>query len=954
MKRLFLTIFLLWSCSMVLTAQQYQFKKYKVEEGLVSNETYDILQDRNNRIWISTTGGVSCFNGTTFKNYTTEDGLASNASFSLFEDSRGRIWVGSLNKGVSIIENGKVTNPKDLDYSSLGSANSFLEAKDGTIYIIFLRGIVTYKNGKWARLNLGIDNKESPGLQIAAWYDPNTIYITSSSKGVFKLTLNPLKFENSYDVENGINNICYSILIDSEKTLWVGAYGGLYKIINGKITYYEFNPDEFDQNRVYDIYEESETELYLSFEGNGFGIFNKHTGKINIINEKQGLPSKYIYRMIKDTEGNHWMSSYGEGIIRFRDTSFKIYNKAQGLPSNSVNDLEEWDNELILATDAGAVAMDDYKQIRPLTKKELIKNLFVTPENTLLVSTASKVSELSKNASPKIIDYGDYNLLFKDKDRTFLFETDKIKALTNDSTYFINSRRSIGIKPIGDRYILCKIAGLFQVKGKKMDTIPGLGYIDHFDFRSIDAINKNEVIAGSEKKLYHIKLINEDFKVQIFDMSRFPLLKHFRALKVDGNDLWLAGRDIFYKIDLELLLKKDSVSGKNYSTVSYFLENDIDFNSLLVTKDKTVLASSLNGVIAFNENAYIPNTQPPKLDLSKVLLFSEALDDSIYCTSEGIVLPYKKNYLSFSMEAITFTNPEKVQYKYRMKGLRDGDDWSKPTKDPNVVFSYLPPGAYIFEFIADNGNNIWQTSPFQYSFKIEVPFWRTGLFWFSLLSIISISVFFFIHYKNKVERKRNELYTHNLIKTQEEERMRVARELHDSVGQKLMLLTKKTKSMGNPEMEALAGNTLEELRTISRALHPANLERLGPSAAIRTMINEVDENTDIFFTYEIEDIDALLSKEASLHLYRIIQEVLNNMVKHSDTKSASVTIEKKAMTIETVIADNGKGFDHSEKLKSSVSLGMKTLLERAKILNSKIDIKSQLNKGTTVTLIIPI
>src|SRR5690606_14271915 len=119
------------------------------------------------------------------------------------------------------------------------------------------------------------------------------------------------------------------------------------------------------------------------------------------------------------------------------------------------------------------------------------------------------------------------------------------------------------------------------------------------------------------------------------------------------------------------------------------------------------------------------------------------------------------------------------------------------------------------------------------------------------------------------------------------------------------------------EMELLAGNTLEELRTISRGLHPANLERLGPTAAIRTLIDEVDANTDIFFTYDIENIDAFLSKEASLHLYRIIQEVLNNMVKHAEAKSASVTIEKKGLHIETIISDNGKGFDHTEKLRSS-------------------------------------
>src|SRR5690606_8216549 len=133
-----------------------------------------------------------------------------------------------------------------------------------------------------------------------------------------------------------------------EKTIWVGAYGGLYKIVQGKITYYAFNPDEFDKNRVYDIHAENETEFYLSFEGNGFGIFNKKTGSLRLINEAHGLPSKYIYKIIKDTEGNHWMTCYGEGIIRFRDSAFKIFNDTQGLPSKSVNDIAEWGDELIL------------------------------------------------------------------------------------------------------------------------------------------------------------------------------------------------------------------------------------------------------------------------------------------------------------------------------------------------------------------------------------------------------------------------------------------------------------------------------------------------------------------------------------------------------------------------------------------------------------------------------
>ncbi len=953
MTRLFLTLFILCAYPFMGNAQRYQFKNYKIEEGLVSNETFSILQDNQNRIWVSTTAGISSFNGKTFKNYTQEDGLVSNIFFRLFEDSKGRIWAGSLDNGVSIIDKGKITNPEGLDFDSLGAITEILESNDGVIYIFFMKGIGIYKNGKLYNLLEENPEIEIEGIHNAAWYDDNTIYIASTHSGIYKMTLNPLNIENSYNEKSGINNICYSVLVDNARNIWVGAYGELYKIANGKLKMYKFNPEDFDKNRIYGILEENENELYLSFEGNGFGIFNKNNGQLEVINKARGLPSDYIYQTIKDTEGNHWMTSYGEGIIRFRDTAFKIYDITQGLPS--VNDMVEWNGELVLATNNGLSILDNSKNVRQILKNGPIKNLFITSEDKLLYNTNEAVYELSKNQqSPTLIDEGDYNLIYKKNGNTFLFETKRIKVLSNDATYFIDSSRSIAIKPIGDRYILCKISGLYQIDGKKIDTIPGLGPKMHNDFRSMDAISPTELLAGTEKTLYYISLQNDLFKIKTFNLGCITSLKHFRALKIEGNNLWLAGRDMLSKVNLELLLKKDSLVVKNYSTSPYFIGNDIDFNSLLLTDNKTVLASTINGLMAFNEDAFLSNTDPPKLNLEKILLFAEPFNENEYRTDNGIVLPYQKNYLSFSMEAVTFTNPENVRYQYRMKGLRDENFWVEPTKESNVVFSYLPPGDYTFEFTADNGDGVWQPQPYQYSFTIKLPYWRTWLFWVSIVSFSAISIITFYYFRSKTERKRNEAYTHNLIKAQEEERTRVARELHDSVGQKLMLLTKKTKSNGNLEMESLASSTLDELRAISRGLHPATLERLGPTLAITNMVNEVDINSNIFFTHEIEDIDSYLSREASLHLYRIIQEVLNNMVKHAEAKAASITIGKKKNTLETIITDNGKGFDVSEKEKSGKSLGMKTLQERAKILNSKIDIKSHINGGTKITLIIPL
>ncbi|MCT8339640.1 sensor histidine kinase [Flavobacteriaceae bacterium TK19130] len=210
--------------------------------------------------------------------------------------------------------------------------------------------------------------------------------------------------------------------------------------------------------------------------------------------------------------------------------------------------------------------------------------------------------------------------------------------------------------------------------------------------------------------------------------------------------------------------------------------------------------------------------------------------------------------------------------------------------------------------------------------------------------------------RRSAEKKRmmQERFSQDLIKAQEEERTRVARELHDSVGQKLMLLTKRTKSSGDPDMETLAGTTLEELRSISRGLHPAALERLGVTRAIESLVNEVDANTPIFFTNEIDNIDDAIPTTEALHLYRIVQEVLSNMVKHAEAKAASVVIEREGKAIHATIKDNGKGFLYSEKMNLNTSLGMKTLMERAKILHSKLAIDSAPNKGTTVKLTIPL
>lgn len=201
---------------------------------------------------------------------------------------------------------------------------------------------------------------------------------------------------------------------------------------------------------------------------------------------------------------------------------------------------------------------------------------------------------------------------------------------------------------------------------------------------------------------------------------------------------------------------------------------------------------------------------------------------------------------------------------------------------------------------------------------------------------------------------KQELFSQDLIKAQEEERLRLARDLHDGVGQKLMLLAKKSRENSNDDVINLAHSTLEELRSIARGLYPATLEKFGISSALRNMIDEMDSNSSILFDYHIESIDEFVDKDTALQFYRIMQEALSNLIKHSQAQEASVSVEKTDKTIKVSISDNGIGFSPAEALNKLTGMGMKTIEERVKIIKGTISFVSKPNSGTQIQLTLPV
>lgn len=216
------------------------------------------------------------------------------------------------------------------------------------------------------------------------------------------------------------------------------------------------------------------------------------------------------------------------------------------------------------------------------------------------------------------------------------------------------------------------------------------------------------------------------------------------------------------------------------------------------------------------------------------------------------------------------------------------------------------------------------------------------------------------------EKQAREEYTKSLIASQEAERQRIAGELHDSLGQNLLLVKNRAQlawGLAGDHVELrehLAGIneltvlTIEEVRQISRELRPYQLDQLGFTRALAAMIESaIQAAPDLRIHRRLEDVDDVLGSEAATHLYRVAQESLNNILKHASAREVRIELERDIQRIQLVIVDDGRGFDSSAD-GSAHGFGLRNVFERVRILGGSIALSSTPGNGTRIDVEIPI
>jgi signal transduction histidine kinase len=381
-----------------------------------------------------------------------------------------------------------------------------------------------------------------------------------------------------------------------------------------------------------------------------------------------------------------------------------------------------------------------------------------------------------------------------------------------------------------------------------------------------------------------------------------------------------------------------------------------------IAQDGKLWFPTMGGVVVIDPEAAPANLLPPPVKIESVTLERGQVD-----FSQGITVAPGQRDLEIAYTGLSFIRSEQVKFKYRLEGM--DTDWVDAGTRRVAYFPYLSPGSYTFRVLAANSDSVWNTVGADLSIVVEPPFWRR--WWFTALASLSVAGTVLLIFRKRVARLRQahaaqEAFSRQLLDSQEQERQRIAAELHDSLGQSLLIIKNRSflalDSFDDPEtaraqveeISDASAHAIEEVREIAYNLRPYKMERFGLTKTLQAMCQQAERTSGIRFSVELKNIDSLFPNEAELNLYRVVQESVNNILKHSRATEARLTIERDESEVRMKIEDNGQGFNATPQASANEprrgGFGLIGMAERVRLLGGQYMLDSAPGQGTTIAV----
>lgn len=954
--------------------REFVIDHWGMEQGLPQNSVNAICQTRDGYLWLATFGGLVRFDGvkfTVFDRFNTP-GMKADRCTALYEDRQGRLWIGTEN-GIVLYSNGAFITYTGSDGLPSEVIRKIVEDQRGVVWVLS-DGLPAYLRDDRFHVITPVQTGRGTEQML---FDHNSL-LTWGGGGVFAVKDDSAFVLLEQKDNEQLGGDLRDLVRDRQGTVWMAlSPGGVIRFTPGKQMRFSLE-NGLTSPYAHSLFLESNGDVWVSTH-KGISVISQSS--VVSIQRADGLMDDQVSTITKDREGNIWVGTPTGGLHRLRRALFKVIGREQGFSIESILSLcQRRDGSLLVGTSCGGIyeIRNDkvmFSSLNRLTTNMCNWSVFEDSKGRIWLD-ASRLVLIERNTATtfEAIDERVFALYEDQKNRMWagtasgLFSLadgagnrwKRIQGLSNNDVRILHED-SKGNLWVGT------VAGLNRISGDSVvsfTAIPGLS--SHY-FRSIHESEDGTLWFGTYGGGI-VRLKNGHFSVITTREGLFDnIVSHI--VEDRFGYFWMGCNRGIFRVSRQML---DRVADGEIQTVpvqSFGKAdglNNVETNggfqpNVILAQDGRIFFPTMGGVAVVNPRDLQTNTLAPGVFIESIRTAAGTFHpDSI------AEIRYEDANLELHYTALSFVNPQKVQFKYRLGG--EDDPWVDAGTRRTAFYTKVSPGTYTFHVAASNNDGVWNEEGAKITITILPPYWMTWWFRVGVGTTLLFLAAFVIQRRIallKRERVRQEEISSLLIENQEQERTRIAREMHDSLGQEL-LLVKNRAMLGTQSNDRKARRQFEQIsesvsyvlksvRRLSHDLRPPELDQLGLTETLRSLYESIQDSTTMSVSAHLENIDGMFPKESEINVVRILQEGLNNILKHSAATEVSLNISVRDQAVAILLHDNGKGFNtKGMNAGQSWGIGLTNIKERVRILGGTFNVESFPTKGTVLEIHLPL
>jgi signal transduction histidine kinase/ligand-binding sensor domain-containing protein len=980
-------LFVLNLCTTTAHAQ-YRFDHWTANNGLPQNSVRDIVQTRDGYLWLATLDGLVRFDGVRFTvfNKSNSPGIINNRFLQLYEDRQGDLWAITENSGLTRLQQGRFTTYTTADGLPDNTIDSI--GGDGQGNLLMFSGFRPIR-GVEHKFQLAYDLRLTDNFAPSdkAQHPPG--FMTPAGKAVFFVGGQLHNWTTGTDLRFRLRPPAQ----DYTGMLWFESEAGLLRFENGRMMRLKEQPDGLPDTQAQLVYGQSPSVQAFSRKKDGsLWLTDLDSRQSQLVTQKppEGLDPFLTYA---DREGNYWFGTRLNGLFRARRQAVRAYTREQGLLAREVYP--------ILEDHTGTIWMGSLDDGMFCFQNGVFSQLPSPSQNTSLFE--DRAGRIWANGWQRLVDgrfgrglpaevlppeMGYCWTMYEDQEGAFWFGTENgvVRYKGGVRTHFTTKD---GLAGDDTKVIIGDDAG-----GLWLGSYGGL---THFRDGRFTARTEADGLPGNT-----VRVLKQDADGTLWigtydsglgrfkdgNFTRYTTKEGlfdngvFQILEDDFGWMWMSCNRGIYRVRKEEL--NDFAEGKISTITSVAFGKSDGMENVecnggrwpagIKARDGKLWFPTMGGVAVIDPATVTTNAQPPPVVIEAARIdnqpvTTELLNSALSNPGAVLELAPQQNNFEIQYTALSFINAEYLKFKYKLEG--QDPDWVEAGTRRTAYYSYLPPGEYTFRVIAANRDGVWNMEGRSLRIRVLPAFYRT--WWFLTLAGLTLSgaVFGVFKYRiNQLELRQaaQQAFAHQLIESQEAERQRIATELHDSLGQHLLVIKNRAvlgeaaTSDHTParkqfdEIATSATQAISEVRAISHNLRPVNLDRFGLTAVLEEMIKRAAQSSvetgGLQFSANIALRDGWLSKAAEINLFRVLQESVNNILKHAQATKAYLEIWHEGDELRVTVRDNGRGYDIGSTAQRG--LGLTSISERVRILGGTQTVTTAPGAGTMIELRIPL